>query len=84
VLARVRLTPSHRSTGNTRHFLPSGPMPLPVELQIAQYPGDSGFYLFYLDEHGEVMTDTYHDTLERALGQGEWEFSVAADEWERS
>jgi hypothetical protein len=83
VIAKVRLTPAHEPTGFTRHLLPSGEMPPPVELQIAQYPNEKGFYLFYLGDDGEVMTDTYHDTIERAFEQAELEFVVSPDEWQQ-
>jgi hypothetical protein len=44
-------------------------------LAIAKYPNDSGFYLFYCDAEWAVITDTYHDSVERAVHQAEFEFS---------
>jgi hypothetical protein len=44
--------------------------------------GDPGYYLFYCDDSGVEFTDTYHDSLDQALSQAEWEFRTKADEWE--
>ncbi len=83
VVFRVtRLGPTHRPTGNTRHYRNGQLLPPPVSLQIAQYPDDAGYYLFYLDGDGEVQADTYHDSVEDALDQAEFEFGVRPDEWE--
>jgi hypothetical protein len=51
-------------------------------LRIAQYPSDPGFYLLYCDGDGREMTDTYHDSLEEAMAQAEWEFETKEGEWE--
>lgn len=69
------------ATGKTRHFSGGELLPPPVKLQIAQYPDGEGFYLFYLDANDEVMTDTYHDTIEAAMKQGTWEFNTAVEDW---
>jgi len=57
-------------------------MPIPSELRIVKFQNDPGFYLLYLDDGGNELTDTYHENLERALEQGNWEFNVKPDEWE--
>jgi hypothetical protein len=59
-------------------------LPPPSELRIVKYDGDSGFYLFYCDDSGKEFTDTYHDSLEEALAQAEWEFGVKPHEWVES
>jgi len=56
-------------------------MPLPHELRITQYRGDTGFYLFYCGRTGAEMTDTYHDTVEGAMKQAELEFNVEESDW---
>jgi len=88
---QIRLKPHHTATGKTKHYqssfssqgLERGPeLQTPHQLTIAQIPPDQGYYLLYLDEEGNEITDTYHDSLEAALAQAEWEFNVGAHEWE--
>jgi hypothetical protein len=81
VLREARLRPEHQSTGRTRHFKGAWELPTPSELRIVQYVGDPGFYLFYCDDAGREMTDTYHDTLEEALEQARWEFGLEPSDW---
>ena len=45
------------------------------------YDGDSGFYLFYLDKSGKEQTDTYHESIEGAFKQAEFEFGVKKEYW---
>ena len=82
VLRRIRLSPQHGPTGNTRHVRGGQPLPPPHELKVVQYPEDEGFYLLHFDARGEELTDTYHESIEDALAQADWEFNVRADEWE--
>jgi hypothetical protein len=85
VLMRLTLQPHHVPTGNTTHKLgsPDGrqqDFPPFVRLEIAQYEGDTGFYLLYYPETGHG-TDTWHLSLDDALHQAEYEFGVKAEEW---
>lgn len=57
-------------------------LPSPRELQIVKYPEDEGFYLFYFGENGDLLTDTYHENVESAFEQANWEFQVNPNEWE--
>jgi hypothetical protein len=43
-------------------------------LAIARYANDNRFYLFYLDHAGNVVTDTFHESLEPALDQAGFEY----------
>ena len=84
IIKRVKLQPHHLNPGRTRHTLRDGneatPFPPFTSLEIAQYPGDQGYYLLHIcDEH--LSTDTWHETLEDALHQAEWEFEVRPEEW---
>ncbi|KER40630.1 hypothetical protein F528_0439 [Neisseria meningitidis 992008] len=40
--------------------------------------------MFYLDETGQEQTDTYHDTLDSAFEQVEFEFGISKEEWMQS
>ena len=83
-LGRMRLHldlgPEHTATGNTRHTVGGEPMPLPASLEIVDREGE-GFYLLYLDASGEEMTDTWHQTLDDAKHQAEFEFNVRPGDW---
>lgn len=83
-LYEVELRSDHQPTGKTRHELNGVLLPPPVLLRIVQYDGDPGYYLFYCDETGCEMTDTYHDSVEQAMAQANWEFNVKAEEWTRA
>ena len=71
-----------RATGKTVHYFGNDELPPPFSLEIAQYEDDNGYYLFYLDKNGEVQTDTYHDSLQAAIEQAQWEFNISEGEWE--
>ena len=81
VLRYARITPDVRATGNTRHLegaLPVGGelvggtlIPPAKALAIAQYAGEENVYLFGLDEHGDIQSDTGHETVEDALDQAD-------------
>jgi hypothetical protein len=43
-------------------------------LALAQYDSDPGVYLLYCDKDWNVVTDTYHDNLDGAIAQAEFEF----------
>jgi hypothetical protein len=79
-LAVVYLGEGHNATGVTRHVIAGKPMPQPAMLRIVKYD-QHGFYLLYCDEDGKEYTDTWHETLERAMSQAAAEFSVKAEEW---
>ena len=61
-------------TGNTRHVVYGAEVTEFAALAITQYDGDEGVYLFYCDEAWETVSDTYHDSVEDAISQAEFEF----------
>lgn len=77
----VKLTSQHAESSRTRHTVYGKVMARPAELRIVKYAGADGFYLFYCDETGKEMNDTYHDTVEKAMEQAEYEFGIRAEEW---
>ena len=79
-LFRVTLDPfRHKSTGKTSHWLGSEELPAPSALCIAEL--ESAYYLLYLDDEGSELTDTYHESLQGAFAQAEFEFGVTQGEW---
>lgn len=83
VLWSVRLSSKHVPTGKTTHYRGEEVLSPPHSLQIAQHPDDDGYYLFYLDENRNELTDTYHNDIPSAMAQAEWEFGVKAEEWKK-
>lgn len=82
VLKRLDLRPDQLPS-KTRHYLPSdsaNPHPNFVSLEIAKYENDSGYYLFHITDDGQ-NSDTYHSTIEEAMGQAEFEFGVKPEDW---
>ena len=70
----------HLRPGRTRHRIDGKDFPPFVSLEIAQYPADGGFYLLHICGNGAVA-DTYHESMEEAMHQAEFEFGVQATEW---
>jgi hypothetical protein len=61
-------------TGATRHVVAGIETEPAAALAIARYADDNGFYLFYLDRAGNVVTDTLHESLEAAMDQAAFEY----------
>ena len=81
ILCSIRLGLQHSATGKTPHYFGDAQLPPATTLSIVKFPDDSGFYLLYLDADGNETTDTYHDTIEAAKDQANWEYGVKAEEW---
>lgn len=83
-IKKVTLREHHLSPGRTKHTLSdsNGVSPFPpfTSLAITRYLDGSGYYLMHICEN-HLGTDTWHETLEDALHQAEWEFGVLAEEW---
>jgi hypothetical protein len=83
VLKRVGLGPHHRAS-LTKHTISdaSGQREFPpfTDLVIAANPAETCCYLFHVSADGQVA-DTWHQSVDEALGQAEWEFGVQPEEW---
>lgn len=55
-------------------------LPNPIRLQISEQ--DKGFFLFYIDASGDVISDTWHASLKEAMAQADFEFGVKECDWE--
>jgi hypothetical protein len=71
----------HSPTGNTRHFVGGALWEGTRGLRIVRYPGDAGCILLYLDEAGNEVTDTWHESVTDAMAQAEYEFNVKPADW---
>jgi hypothetical protein len=83
-LKRVVLGRHHLQPGRTRHTISdtNGIREFPkfVALEIAGYANAESCYLFHICENGQVA-DTWHQTIEDAIHQAEYEFGVQREEW---
>ena len=71
----------HRHTGNCRQIVAGVPQGTAAGLAICQYEGEDSFYLFGCDENWEKVTDTWHETLEDAKHQAEFEYEGVSGTW---
>ncbi len=83
VVQAVTLSAKHRPTGRTRHYRDGALIQAPAALKIAKCLDSTGYYLLYLDQTGSELTDTYHESLEAAVDQAEWEFGVSRSDWKQ-
>jgi hypothetical protein len=70
---RLQGSTTRRALGEPGTWSAAGRSP-PASLALAQYDDDPGIYLFYCDEDWNAVTDAYHDDLEHAVAQAEFEF----------
>jgi hypothetical protein len=72
----------HRPTGNCKQIV-SGVLQGPaVGLAIGQYAGEDGYYLFGCDAGWSPVTDTWHQTVEDAKAQAEFEYAGVSATWQ--
>lgn len=71
-------------TGLTRHFKQGSLQGAAANLAICCYidDPDSGFYLFGCDADWNVITDTWHESLEAAKRQARHEYENIDDAWQ--
>jgi hypothetical protein len=83
-IKKVTLKEHHLSPSRTKHILSdsNGVRPFPpfTSLTVARYGEEPGYYLMHICDNS-LGTDTWHETLEEALHQAEWEFGVLPEEW---
>jgi hypothetical protein len=65
----------HRHTGECLQIVAGVVQGPAAGLAICLYDGEDGFHLFGCDEDWLCVTDTWHQTLEQATGQAEFEFA---------
>jgi hypothetical protein len=71
----------HRPSGGCRHIVAGVPQGPAIGLAICRYDGESSFYLFGCDVEWAVVTDSWHETLEDAMAQAEFEYAGVSQTW---
>jgi hypothetical protein len=73
----------HQYTGNTQHIVNGKIADNIYGLAICQYELEEGYYLFGCDQNWQSVTDTFHDTMEDAKDQAEFEYVIIHRSWIR-
>lgn len=69
-------------TGNTRHIVDSVTQGPAAGLAICQCKNEDGYYLFGCDSNWDPVTDTWHETIEKAKSQAEFEYAGVSQTWQ--
>jgi len=83
-IKKVALNERHLRPGRTKHTIKdsTGTREFPpfTSLAMVQYPGHACCYLMHICEDGGYA-DTYHESIDDAVSQAEWEFGAGPEEW---
>lgn len=72
----------HRHTGNCKQIVGGAVQGPAAGLAICQYARDDAYYLFGCDADWNTVTDTWHQTLDEAKQQAEFEYEGVSDTWQ--
>ncbi len=68
-------------TGSTQHFVNGKLQEAAYGLAICQYKPGDGYYLFYCNSDWVGFADTWHETIDDAKDQAEYEYAGIANSW---
>ena len=71
----------HRHICNCRQIVAGVLQGAAAGLAICQYEGQDGYYLFGCNAEWDSVTDTWHQTLEEAKEQAEFEYEGVSETW---
>jgi hypothetical protein len=80
VVACARIDGRQQPTGACRHLAHGELLGPAAGLAICR-DADGGFYLFGCDAEWNTVTDTWHQTLDDALRQAEFEYDGVGETW---
>jgi hypothetical protein len=78
-VTRKIATLPNNATALTKHTMNGQPMPPARRLVIEEHP--EGLYIFRYADNWQFSGDTWHQSLEDALNQIEYEFGAKELEW---
>src|SRR5438105_14049384 len=81
VVAWATIGPGVRPTGNTVHSVDGRVAGPAAGLAICQAADGRGFYLFYCDSAWDEFTDTWHQSIDDAKAQAEFEYAGVSAHW---
>jgi len=70
-----------RATGRTDHVHIGKSVNPTIGLAICKYENEDGYYLFGCDSNWKSVADTWHETVEEAIEQAEWEYGDLSGAW---
>lgn len=73
----------HTFSEECRHVVGGKPWGPAASLAICRDEGEASFYLFGCDADWYGVTDTWHETLEGAMSQAEFEYPGVSQTWQR-
>jgi hypothetical protein len=68
-------------TGNSRNFEHRKLLGPAYGLALCEYQPGDGYYLFYCDSHWVEFTDGWHETIDDAMDQAEFEYTGITNNW---
>jgi len=68
-------------TGNTQHFAGTKLLGVAYGLAICKDKSTNGYYLFYCDDQWIEFADTWHETIEDARDQADYEYAGITNNW---
>jgi len=81
VICYTPIDDRHKFTGNCEQIVAGKLMGPMAGLAICQYAKDNAFYLFGCDSEWNSATDTWHQSIEEAKDQAEFEYQGTMDTW---
>ena len=81
VICYTPIDSRHRHTGNCRQIVAGDLQGPAAGLAICRHGANAGFYLFGCDENWRSVTDTWHETIEDAKEQAEFEYEGVSETW---
>lgn len=83
VICFTTIDKRHRPTGHCKQVV-AGVLQGPAAgLVVCQYAGEDGYYLIGCDDAWQGITDTWHQTIEEAKAQAEFEYSGVSATWQK-
>jgi hypothetical protein len=82
VIATTSIDHRHEATHGTAHIVAGQEAGVANTLAICKLGSENGFYLFDCDENWNVTTDTWHESVEAAKDQAEFEYRGSGTTWE--
>lgn len=73
----------HLFTENTKQIVNGETLKSMKGLVICKYENEEGIYLFGCDADWNVITDTWHNDVEEAVAQAEFEYKNTKNTWIR-